>query len=439
MNRLRPRYLLFILGFISLSTTQAQQPIKNYESEWKKVDEFVKKGLPKSAFVEVGKIYLLAKKDAAAGSPQDAQVIKSLVYMSNLQSENQESNKDSTIKAMEREIAQSKEPVASILSSLLAGVYWSYFQANRWRLYDRTQTLNFKKDDIATWGPEDLHRKITELYLRSLKDEKLLQQTKLAAFDAIIIKGTVRHLPPTLYDLLAHRALEYFSNDERDIKKPAYAFEIDQASAFDPAADFITRKFTTKDSLSLQHKALLIYQKLVALHLKDARPDALIEVDLERIDFVNNNSVHPDKDQLYFNAINHVAHQYENLPAASEAWFLIADYYDKKAGEYKAYGDTTHQFDRLKAKEICEKVLSQTDSSEGKINCYNLLIQINAPSLDFIVEKVNLPNQLFRVAVGYQNFSRLYLRIIRPDDKLKKTWRINTRMSTGSRSLPQSR
>ena len=45
MNRLRPRYLLFILGFISLSTTQAQQPIKNYESEWKKVDEFVKKGL----------------------------------------------------------------------------------------------------------------------------------------------------------------------------------------------------------------------------------------------------------------------------------------------------------------------------------------------------------------------------------------------------------
>ena len=56
---------------------------------------------------------------------------------------------------------------------------------------------------------------------------------------------------PTLFDLLAHRALNYFENDERDINKPAYAFELDQASAFDPAADFIQRKFPTKDSCSL--------------------------------------------------------------------------------------------------------------------------------------------------------------------------------------------
>ena len=258
---------------------------------------------------------------------------------------------------MEREIAQSKEPVASILSSLLAGVYWSYFQANRWRLYDRTQTLNFKKT-ISQPGARKICIEKSQNSIYGLsKTKNYCSKQSLPPSMPLSSRAPCRHLRPTLYDVLAHRALEYFQNDERDIKKPAYAFEIDQASAFDPAADFITRKFTTKDSLSLQHKALLIYQKLVALHLKDARPDALIEVDLERIDFVNNNSVHPDKDQLYFNAINHVAHQYENLPAASEAWFLIADYYDKKAGEYKAYGDTTHQFDRLKAKEICEKVL----------------------------------------------------------------------------------
>ncbi len=192
----------------------------------------------------------------------------------------------------------------------------------------------------------------------SIKNEKLLQQTKLEPYDAIIIKGNVRHLRPTLFDLLAHRALSYFENDERDIKKPAYAFEIDQASAFDPAADFVTRKFITKDSLSLQHKALLIYQKLIAFHLNDAKPDALIDVDIQRIEFVKNKSVHPDKDQLYFNAINHIAHQYENLPAASQAWYLMAAYYEEKAGEYKPYGDATHRFDRIKAKEICERVLS---------------------------------------------------------------------------------
>ena len=231
---------------------------------------------------------------------------------------------------IEKEIAVSKEPVTSILNSLLAEMYWNYYQQNRWDLYNRTQTTNFKKEDIATWTAADFHKKIGELYLASLQQEKLLQQTKLEPFDAIIIKGNVRHLRPTLFDLLAHRALNYFENDERNITKPAYAFEIDQASAFDPAADFINRKFTTKDSLSLEYHALLIYQKLIAFHLKDTKPDALIDADIQRIQFVKNKSVHPDKDQLYFNAINHIAHQYENIPAASQAWYLVAAYYDEQ-------------------------------------------------------------------------------------------------------------
>src|SRR6185503_13648123 len=149
------------------------------------------------------------------------------------------------------------------------------------------------KEDIATWSTEDFHKKISNLFLQSIKNQKLLQQTKLEPFNAIIIKGNVRHLRPTLFDLLAHRALDYFKSDERDIKRPAYAFEIDQASAFNPAAQFVTGKFTTNDSLSLQYKALLIYQDILAFHLRDVKPDALIDADIHRIEFVKRKSVHP--------------------------------------------------------------------------------------------------------------------------------------------------
>jgi hypothetical protein len=391
-----------------------QVPVKKYEKEWKKIEDFVKKGLPKSALTEVKKLYDLAKKEN-----QDAQVIKTLVYMTTLQTENREDNKVLSISEFEKEIAGSKEPVSSILKSLLAGMYWDYFQEHRWQMYDRTKTDNFKKEDIATWDAEDFHKKISELYLQSVKEEKLLQQTKLQPFDAIITKGNVRHLRPTLYDLLAQRALAYFENDERDIKKPAYAFEIDQASAFDPAGEFVTRKFITKDSLSLYHKALLIYQKLLAFHLNDAKPDALIDVDIQRIQFVKEKSVHTDKDKLYFNALSHIAKTYPNLPAATQASYLMAAYYEEKAGQYKPYGDTTHRFDRIKAKEICEKIMLQKDSSEGKINCQNLLGQINSRSLQFSMEKVNVPGQPFRALVSYRNFNTLYLRIIRADEKLK--------------------
>ncbi|MBK7291376.1 MAG: hypothetical protein IPI78_14695 [Chitinophagaceae bacterium] len=62
----------------------------------------------------------------------------------------------------------------------------------------------------------------------------------------------------------------------------------------------------------------------------------------------------------------------------------------------------------------------QKDSSEGRINYYNLLNSINNPSLQFTVEKVNVPDQPFRTLIQYKNINTLYLRIVKADDNLKK-------------------
>ncbi len=401
-------HLLIIVSAFS------QQSIKTYDKEWKQVNEFVKQNLPKSALDQVKKIYQLAKKDK-----QDAQVVKSLIYMTGLQNEVTENDETRSIADLEKETNTAPEPARSILNSLLGELYRQYYQQHRWQLYNRTNTTGFKKDDISTWTTDDLHKKIGEFYLRSIKNSSILQQTKLAAYDAIIVKGNVRHLRPTLFDLLAHRALDYFKNDERDITKPAYAFEINQASAFDPAPDFIHRKFETDDSLSLEKKALLLYQQLISFHLNDANPEALVDVDIERIQFVNEKGVQENKKELYLLALNHIVHQYESMPAASQASYLIAEQYNEDADTYQTYGDTTHRYDRVKAKEICEKILTQKDSSEGKINCYNLLNEINKKDLQFSIEKVNIPGQPFRAFIQYKNFNRLYLRLVKADESLR--------------------
>jgi hypothetical protein len=411
--------LIFLTFSIFISTqTKAQIIVKNYEKEWKQVDAFVQKQLPKSALEQVKKIYQLAKKEK-----QDAQSIKALVYMTGLGDEITENGEAKAIADMEKEITTANEPAKSILNSLSAEMYWNYYQQHRWQLYNRTNTvpiaIGIKKDDIATWTTDDLTKKISELYLQSLKNSTLLQQTRLEAYDAIIVKGNVRHLRPTLFDLLAHRALEYFKNDERDVTRPAYAFEINQAAAFDPAADFIHHAFTTKDSLSLEHKALLLYQQLIAFHLNDVKPQALIDVDIERIEFANEKGVQENKKVLYLAALIHIAQQDPNHPASAQAWYLVAQQYNLDASTWQPYGDTTHRYDRIKAKEICEKVLLQKDSSEGRINCYNLLNEINKKGLQFSVEKVNTPDKPFRALIQYKNFTQLYLRLIRPDEKLK--------------------
>lgn len=406
-------FFLFFSCFL-VTQTRSQPVVKNYEKQWKQVDAFVKKQLPKSALEEVKMIYQLAKKEAS-----QTQAIRALIYMVGLQQEITENSEAKAIADVEKEIRSANEPAKSILNSLLAEMYWNYYQQHRWQLYERTNTQTFKKDDIATWTANDFHKKISDQYLQLIKNSSVLQQTSLADYDAIIVKGNVRHLRPTLFDLLAHRALDYFKNDERDITRPAYAFEIDQAAAFDPAGDFIHRKFVTKDSLSLQHKALLLYQQLIAFHLNDAKPDALIDADIERIEFANDKGVQENKKQLYLMALNHIAHQYESYPAAAQAWYLVAAYYSAEGSMYQPYGDTTHRYDKIKAMEICEKVLQQKDSSEGKINCYNLLSEINRKDLKFSVEKVNTPGLPFRVLIQYKNSSQLSLRIIKADEKLK--------------------
>src|SRR5258708_35078133 len=104
----RHSFLYPILLIFLLTTTvqlRAQAPVKDYAKEWKKVDDLVSKGLPKSALTEVKKIYDLAQKE-----DQDAQVIKSLVYMTQLQSENRENNEVLSIAEIEKETGNNKEP-----------------------------------------------------------------------------------------------------------------------------------------------------------------------------------------------------------------------------------------------------------------------------------------------------------------------------------------
>lgn len=440
-------YYLIITIIISLTMhTYGQGPVKNYSTEWKKVDELIGKGLDKDALEQIKSIYQLAKKEK-----QEAQVIKAAVYMIHVQNENREQNLVTSIGELEKELGEASGPAKAILASLVAHQYLAYYHTVRWQLYDRTATANFNKADIATWGNGDFHRKIGELYLLSIHDEELLKKTPLEPFDALIVKGNVRKLRPTLFDLLAFEALEYFSSNERNVPKAAYSFEISTASAFDPAADFIHRKFETRDSTALEHHALLLYQKLVAFHLEDPSPDALIDVDLARIQYVRQKSVHPDKDSLYYMAINHVAEQYQSTPAAAQAWYLKAAWLRERADQFRAGMDSTLRYENVQAVAICEKIVAENPETEGGINAYNLLNMIRQMQLGVTVERVNVPKTPFRALVAFKNITLLHLRLIKADaaaianyegEDYQNKWKILARtpaMRTWTQALPDTR
>lgn len=417
------KWLLSVPVTLLLLSATAQQKMNTYQNSWKKIDSLVeKRGLTQSALTEVNKIYALARKEK-----NDPQVIKALVYRIGLQITKTEDPLQLALQDLEKEIAgTTAQPARSILQSIAAETYWNYFQQQRGRLYNRTETANFKKEDIATWSTDDLHKKISELYLASVADEKVLQQTKLEPFDAIITKGNVRYLRPTLFDLLAHRALEYFSNDERSITKPAYAFEIDQPEALADAKTFARYAFQTKDELSLYFKALRLYQSLIQFHLADTKPDALLDADIARLEFVQNHGVMPNKEELYKKTLESITTQYGQLPAAAQAWYLLANWHNQKAAAYDPLKDTTHRYGYRDALAICEKVIAQRDPSEGKANCQNLLRAIHTKNINLNTERVNVPNQPFRTLVEYRNFTTLHFRVVKITPKLRESFGTNS-------------
>lgn len=388
---------------------------KFYDSAWQKVEVFQKQGLPLSAKEEVLKIYAQSKKEG-----NQAQLIKALVYQCNLSVNLKEHYQVTNIQFLEAEAQNASEPAKSILYSLTADLYWSYFQNQRWKIYNRTNTVNFKKDDIETWTITDFHQKIGQLFLLSIQNENALKQVSLDQYEPIIISGNTRKLRPTLFDLLAHRALDYFKNDERDIARPSYAFEIEQDAALYDAKEFSQFNFTTKDSANLHFKALQIFQRLISFHLPDNKKAALIDCDIERILFVNNYGIMLQKNELYKNSLEHIYKTYNDEEEAMQAGYLLASWYQTKGYNYKSSKNPEDKISFQKALSICDEIIKKFPNSEAGINCHNLRLGITKMELSMKTEKVNVPNQPFRTFVSFRNTDNMYLRVIKLTDVLKK-------------------
>lgn len=410
MNFKNYPYLKICFMILNLYTLSAfaQSPENNYHDSWQKVENFEKKGLTTSAIAAVNIIYNQARKDK-----NEPQQIKSLLYKNKLSANLTEDATRKMIDTMQLEIESSSGAPRSILQNICAQLYQNYLAYNRYRLYSLTNTEGFVKEDIATWSFSDFQNKIASLYRASLQNEDL-KKIPVGNFDAIIEKGNARYLRPTLFDLLAHRALDFFSSSENDVNKPAYTFEITGDNAFAPAAQFASINFESRDTGSFKLTALGIYQQLIAFHLRDIKP--LIDVDMERLAFVNSQSVAPDKDLLYLHALLHIYSSYKDEEAAQAGYLAAVQMYRAQPGTTNKTDATT----MIKAVELLESVVQTYPKSRGAVNAQNELESIRRPLLSAETEKVNSIEKPFRALVSFKNINSIYLRIIPVTKKQKK-------------------
>ena len=400
-----------VLGSIALnqSNKMNENIWEGYDAEWKKVDSLENQGLPKSALDVVNAIYNFAKKENNA-----PQIIKSVTYKSKYLIQTEE---DGDIKAMhlfEDEIKSATTPAKNILQSMLAELYWNYYSANRWKFQDRTQTIDFKNDDIRTWDIATLHKKTLELYTASVSNKEELKQTGLKKFEPVLIQGDAfgRLLRPSVFDFLAHRALDFLMNDEAYITDPAYKFEINDPKIFDDNKSFVSFHFASADTASKKLLAIHLLQDLTQAHLLDPFPSAMVDLDIKRFTFARNNCTLPNKDSLYLNALISDEKRYGADSSSTRISYLIAQFHESLASKYDRLSGDEYKWEYKTAIEICDKAIAKFPNSIGGINCASLKQIILYRDLQLETEQVNVPEKPFRAAVTYKNMDTVYLRIV---------------------------
>ncbi len=399
----------------------------SYLKEWKKVDSLENKGLTQSALDVVMAIYTRSKQDNNA-----AQTVKAILYKIKLEEQIQEYSTEKAIAFLKDETVSAKFPLQPLLHSMLADIYWRYYTNNRYKFHNRTQTVNFDNTDITTWDLTHLVDQSIKEYQLSLIQTDSLKKIPLELYDDILEKHPEsRKFRPTLYDFLAHRAIDFFSNDEPDITRPAYRFDIDNPACLSDAATFSTLPLVTKDSLSMKYYAIKDLQQLLAFHQTDKDPTARVDADLKRLAFVKTHGVFENKDSIYLNSLNVLKAELKQSnpasPCISEVMHEIATWHYLLGQNYVPLTSEADKWEKKTAIAICQEAIAAYPGSFGAQLCAALQTNIREKSMSLDVEKANAPGKPFRGLFTYKNMNKAYVRIVHLDLNHPKDLDLNGR------------
>nr|WP_235843155.1 MG2 domain-containing protein [Maribacter hydrothermalis] len=394
------------------------QEQNSYDSLWDKVLDFEMQNLTKSALQQTETIFERAKKE-----DNKVQIIKALLYKSQFIMTLEEDAKLRIVNDFKSEIAIANEPTKQILHSYLATLYWQYYQQNRFQFYNRT-TTDVKVDsvDFRTWDLDTLFKEIDLHFTASLENPTTTQKLTISQFNDILeTQEKNRVYRPTLFDLLAHTALEFYKTSENNISKPANAFEIDNEAILCEAYSSSFLKFDESETISLQAKALNIYQELIAFHFGNPDINPLVFVDIERLKFIHENATFSNKTELFLEVLKNSSENIKASPLSSLYTYEIALQYQKLGQSYNPKSNVEYQWKLKEAIALCDNVIARFPKSLGAQKCQVLKSQIQDYDIQLTAEKHIPSNTIGRLLVSYKNVESLNLHAYKITQKQLKT------------------
>jgi hypothetical protein len=406
--------IVWVVFFISIAVGLVAQsnPI-TYAKEWAEIDSLIiNKDLPKSALQKVKALKLIVDK-ANLGD----QSIKCLLYQLGLEEKITENNPKASLEGIKEALQKTEDPIQkAILSTILAKQYWNYYNLHRIEVYSKKKSNAIDSTDVSTFAADQLHE-LTQFYFeQSIAQKKLLANTPLNNYNALVLTGTDSVKLLSLYDLLVNEALEYYKGNDFGTPDFVNDHEWMNENLLSTTKVFLTTDFPKGKGINKNWRAVQLFQELLMDHQKDKDPSIFVRINLERIEWAKRMGGIPQQEWLYQESLKEISNDFEQATTAIRVYYLLAEMEIEKARGYRPYGDTANRFGYSKALAYLEKAEQLFGRSAWENNgLYRLANEIAGRQLFAKIEKINQPKKPFRALINYRNTDSVYGRIIKID------------------------
>ena len=378
-----------------LANSAAQPPRADL---WKQVADADAKGLPRTGIKALEPIIEGAIKDK-----NYPEAIKAIAKKINLEGNIEGNKPEEKITRMQAEIAARPAVMHPVMHAIHAHWYWHYFQQNRWRFVQRTQTGSSPGEDIQTWDLPRIFAEIDKTFQKALANAQELKATPIAQYDILFDKGTIADkYRPTLFDFLAFDAISFYSSAEQAGAAPQDSFELRADSpVFDSIDKFLNWTWVNTDPANRTIKGLSLFRKLLEFHKDDKDNSALLDADLHRLRFGWNKAVGETKNARYKAALEAFAKANVKHELYAMAQFQLASVIQGEG-------------DLVKARAVAMAGMEAFPESPGGKLCYNLIQDIESKSSQLNTERV-WADPLPTIKVTYKNITKAYFRVVKAD------------------------
>lgn len=370
---------------------------------WKQTAEAVQKGLPRSATN-----LLVSIQEQALAARAYGEAAKAVAQRIALEANMEGGSPAGKFTRLGAEIGRLPREVRPLLTTLEAHWYWQYFLENKWQFMNRTATDAPPGTNFSTWDLPRLFAEIGRRFDLALAGADALKRTPVGQFGEFLAPGTGSDaVRPTLYDFIAHEALDFYSSGEQaaarpedDVELAADAPAMGVVPLFGDAEEFVAGKIAKAPSRAVE-RALVLYRELIAFHLGDKDPTALLDVDLARLRWARDTAAGEGKDGLYQKALERFSRRWAAMPASARALYERA-FLEDAAGR------------KVEARRLALEGMGAHPASIGGRLCQRLAAEIEARSAQISTEHVwNGPWP--RIEVRYRNVTRVYFRAVTYD------------------------